>query len=161
MTLYINACPREESRTARLARAYLARISDVTELNIYDQPLVPLNRERLAHRESLIAGGKWHDPMFDYAHQFADADDIIIAAPYWDLGFPAQLKTYIENIYVPGIVSAYNDHGQPCGLCRARSLTYITTADKIAAIVRFIENPPFNSAVSDFFFVLDIARAVF
>ena len=66
--------------------------------------------------------------MFDYAHQFADADDIIIAAPYWDLGFPAQLKTYIENIYVPGIVSAYNDHGQSCGLCRARSLTYITTA---------------------------------
>lgn len=43
-------------------------------------------------------------------------------------GFPAQLKTYIENIYVPGIVSAYNDHGQSCGLCRARSLTYITTA---------------------------------
>lgn len=128
MTLYINACPREESRTARLARAYLARISDVTELNVYDQPLVPLDRERLAHRESLIAGGKWHDPMFDYAHQFADADDIFIAAPYWDLGFPAQLKTYIENIYVPGIVSAYNDHGQPCGLCRARSLTYITTA---------------------------------
>ena len=66
--------------------------------------------------------------MFDYAHQFADADDIIIAAPYWDLGFPAQLKTYIENIYVTGIVSAYNDHGQSCGLCRARSLTYITTA---------------------------------
>ena len=119
MTLYINACPREESRTKRLARAYLAHISDVTELNVYDQPLVPLDRERLAHRESLIAGGKWHDPMFDYAHQFADADDIIIAAPYWDLGFPAQLKTYIENIYVPGIVSAYNDHGQPCGLCRA------------------------------------------
>ena len=128
MTLYINACPREESRTARLARAYLAHISDVTELNVYDQPLVPLDRKRLAHRESLIASGKWHDPMFDYAHQFADADDIIIAAPYWDLDFPAQLKTYIENIYVTGIVSAYNDHGQSCGLCRARSLTYITTA---------------------------------
>ena len=119
MILYINACPREESRTARLARAYLVHISDVTELNVYDQPFVPLDRARLAHRESLIAGGKW---------QFADADDIIIAAPYWDLGFPAQLKTYIENIYVTGIVSAYNDHGQPCGLCRARSLTYITTA---------------------------------
>ena len=126
MTLYINACPREESRTERLARAYLAHISDVTELNVYDQPLVPLDRKRLAHRESLIAGGKWHDPMFDYAHQFADADDIIIAAPYWDLGFPAQLQTYIENIYVPGIVSAYNDHGQSCGLCRARSPRRIT-----------------------------------
>ena len=37
MTLYINACPREESRTERLARAYLARISDVTELNRSEQ----------------------------------------------------------------------------------------------------------------------------
>ena len=101
MTLYINACPREESRTERLARAYLAHISDVTELNVYDQPLVPLDRKRLAHRESLIAGGKWHDPMFDYAHQFADADDIIIAAPYWDLGFPAQLKTCIREHLCP------------------------------------------------------------
>ena len=109
MTLYINACPREESRTERLARAYLAHISDVTELNVYDQPLVPLDRKRLAHRESLIAGGKWHDPMFDYAHQFADADDIIIAAPYWDLGFPAQLKTYNENIYLTGIVSGIRE----------------------------------------------------
>ena len=34
MTLYINACPREESRTERLARAYLAHISDVTELYV-------------------------------------------------------------------------------------------------------------------------------
>ena len=128
MKLYINACPRAESRTERLARAYLAHVSDVAELNIYAEPLMPLDRERLAHRESLIASGDWHNPMFDYAHQSADADDIIIAAPYWDLGFPAQLKTYLENIYVTGIVSAYNDHGQPCGLCRARSLTYITTA---------------------------------
>ena len=128
MKLYINACPRAESRTERLARAYLAHIDDVAELNIYAEPLMPLDRERLVHRESLIASGDWHNPMFDYAHQFADADDIIIAAPYWDLGFPAQLKTYLENIYVTGIVSAYNDHGQPCGLCRARSLTYITTA---------------------------------
>ena len=158
MTLYINACPREESRTERLARAYLPHISDVTELNVYDQPLVPLDRKRLAHRESLIAGGKWHDPMFDYAHQFADADDIIIAAPYWDLGFPAQLKTYIENIYVTGIVSAYNDHGQPCGLCRARSLTYITTAggaydprfsfDYRQRILRYPRDPTYLCGVS-------------
>lgn len=128
MTLYINACPRAESRTARLAEAYLAGRNDVCELKIYEEPLVPLNRERLARRDLLIAQGAWEDPMLAYARQFAAADEIVIAAPYWDLGFPAQLKTYIENIYVTGIVSAYNDHGQPIGLCRARSLTYITTA---------------------------------
>ena len=149
MTLYINACPREESRTERLARAYLAHISDVTELNVYDQPLVPLDRKRLAHRESLIAGGKWHDPMFDYAHQFADADDIIIAAPYWDLGFPAQLKTYIENIYVPGIVSAYNDHGQSCGLRRVRPAVQLRLSDRYGQrILRYPRDPTYLCGVS-------------
>ena len=47
------------------------------------------------------------------------------------------------------------------GASAAAAAVTSIAADKIAAIVRFIENPPFNSAVSDFFFVLDIARAVF
>ena len=41
MTLYINACPREESRTERLARAYLSHISDVTELIMPTSSLMP------------------------------------------------------------------------------------------------------------------------
>ncbi len=66
--------------------------------------------------------------MFDYAKQFANADTIIIAAPYWDLSCPAMLKIYIENIYVTGIVSAYDENGMPVGLCKAKELTYVTTA---------------------------------
>ena len=50
---------------------------------------------------------------------------------------------------------------QLLGASAAAAAVTSIAADKIAAIVRFIENPPFNSAVSDFFFVLDIARAVF
>ena len=38
------------------------------------------------------------------------------------------MKTYIENIYVTGIVSAYNENGMPVGLCKAKELYYITTA---------------------------------
>ena len=66
--------------------------------------------------------------MFDCAKQFAAADTIVIAAPYWDLSFPATLKTYFENIYVTGIVSAYDESGMPVGLCKAKELYYITTA---------------------------------
>ena len=44
------------------------------------------------------------------------------------MSFPATLKTYIENIYVTGIVSAYNENGMPVGLCKAKELYYITTA---------------------------------
>ena len=129
MTLYINCCVREESRTDRLARAVLQKLGgDFTELNLYNENLKPLDGEMLNKRTALIEQGDYSDPMFDYAKQFASADTIVIAAPYWDLSFPASLKTYIENIYVTGIVSAYNESGLPVGLCKATELYYVTTA---------------------------------
>ena len=129
MTLYINCCVREESRTERLAQAVLQKLGgDFTELNLYNENLKPLDGEMLNKRTALIEQGDYSDPMFDYAKQFASADTIVIAAPYWDLSFPASLKTYSENIYVTGIVSAYNESGLPVGLCKATELYYVTTA---------------------------------
>ena len=66
--------------------------------------------------------------MFSLANQFARADRIIIAAPYWDLSFPASLKQYIELVNVVGLTFTYNAQGQPEGLCRADSIDYFTTA---------------------------------
>ena len=129
MTLYINCCVREESRTDRLARAVLQKLGgDFTELKLYEENLKPLNRGTLNKRTALIEQGDYSDQMFDYANQFASADTIVLAAPYWDLSFPATLKNYIENIYVTGIVSAHDESGMPVGLCKAKELYYITTA---------------------------------
>ena len=129
MTLYINCCGRGGSRADRLARAVLQRLAgDFTELKLYGENLKPLDSEMLNKRTALIEQGDYNDQMFDYAKQFAGADTIVLAAPYWDLSFPATLKTYIENIYVTGIVSAYNENGMPVGLCKAKELYYITTA---------------------------------
>ena len=129
MTLDINCCAREESRTNRLARAVLQKLGgDFTELKLYEANLKPLDRDTMNKRTALIERGDYSDPMFDYAKQFASADTIVIAAPYWDLSFPATLKIYIENIYVTGIVSAYDESGMPVGLCKAKELYYVTTA---------------------------------
>ncbi len=65
--------------------------------------------------------------MFYYAKQFAEADEIVIAAPFWDLSFPAILKAYMEQITVSGITFEYVS-GRPHGLCKAKSLTYVTTS---------------------------------
>ena len=65
--------------------------------------------------------------MFRYAKQFAAADEIVIAAPFWDLSFPAKLKIYLEQIAVAGITFDYID-GRPKGLCKAKKLTYVTTS---------------------------------
>ena len=52
----------------------------------------------------------------------------MIAAPYWDLMFPAVFKTYLENVSVSGITFDYSSDGIPTGLCKASNLYYVTTA---------------------------------
>jgi len=129
MTLYINCCVRETSRTDKIAKAlFKKRGSAYTEVYLPSENLQPLTAERLKKRTELIEKGDYSDEMFRYAKQFAAADTVVIAAPYWDLSFPALLKLYIENIYVTGIVSEYTADGTPQGLCRATELIYITTA---------------------------------
>ena len=129
MTLFINSCVRNASRTERIARALLDRLGEAyTELRLESVGLQPLTGETLERRSALIEQGNYDVPMFDMAKQFAAADCIVIAAPFWDYSFPALLKTYLENIYVTGIVSRYGPDGQPVGLCRAKKLYYVTTA---------------------------------
>ncbi len=60
--------------------------------------------------------------------QFAAADTIVIAAPFWDLSFPAMLKQYFEQISAIGITFKYSEEGYPVGLCKAKKLYYVTTA---------------------------------
>lgn len=129
MILYINCCIRDNSRTDRLARAALRTLGGkYHELYLPDENLQPLSRETLDKRSRLIENKDYSDPMFVYAKQFASADTIVISAPYWDLSFPSLLKLYIENIYVNGIVSEYDENGMPRGLCRAKKLIYVATA---------------------------------
>lgn len=52
----------------------------------------------------------------------------MIAAPYWDLSFPAALKQYFEHINVRGITFVYSPEGIPQGLCRAKEIYYVMTA---------------------------------
>lgn len=68
------------------------------------------------------------DPAYTPARQFAEADIIVVAAPYWDLSFPAILKAYFEQVNVLGLTFEYTDDGFPRGLCKAKKLVYVTTA---------------------------------
>ena len=102
--LFINACVRENSRTLVLAKSIMKdMVGEISEVKLSLEDIKPLDRELLEKREGLIAGGAFDDPMFRYAKQFAQADEIVIAAPFWDLSFPAMLKIYIEQITVSGI----------------------------------------------------------
>lgn len=126
--LFVNACVREQSRTLLLARHLLSRLpAQVSEIRLEDMDMKPLTKHSLSQRDELLRQGKWEDPSFCLARQFADADCIVIAAPYWDFGFPALLKIYLETVTVSGITFCYEE-GRPRGLCKAKKLYYITTA---------------------------------
>ena len=129
--LFVNACVRENSRTLDIAKIVLEKLNNAyTEVNLQKTNLKPLNRESLDIREKLILQDDFSDTMFSMAKDFAAADTIVIAAPYWDLAFPALLKIYLEQITVPGITFRYAK-GVPQGLCRAKRLIYVTTAGGI------------------------------
>lgn len=128
MFLFINACVREESRTEILSKALLSRLGDYEEVKLEKIDFPKTNEDFLKKRDSLIAARAYDDKMFTLARQFADADIIVIAAPYWDLSFPAMLKQYIEHINVLGITFEYTPEGIPKGLCRASKLYYVMTA---------------------------------
>ena len=129
MILFINACVRSGSRTKRLAEHYLDRIGEPYEEVILSELHFPLVDESfLAKRDALIAARAYDDPLFSLARQFAEAEKIVVAAPYWDMSFPAALKQYIEQINVLGITFEYTPEGVPKGLCRAKELCYVMTA---------------------------------
>ena len=132
--LFINACVRgEKSRSLKLARRFLDRWQQahpdgaITEVDLCKDRPVPQYPEVLAERDALWEAGKLDHPMFDRAHQFANADRIVMAAPFWELSFPAILKIYLERITVTNITFGYNEQGANVGLCKAGKLLLITT----------------------------------
>ena len=128
-TLLINACVRAQSRTKRLAEHLLRRLGGTTEeLRLEELVFPKVDEAFLRRRDALIAAGRFDDPLFAPARQFAQAEQIVIAAPYWDLSFPASLKQYFEQINVLGITFEYTPEGTPLGLCKAKRLFYVTTA---------------------------------
>lgn len=136
--LFINACVRgKDSRTLQLAEQLLESIREenkkdmafhIEEIRLSTENLLPLNYERLQRRDELLANGIITDTMFDYANAVAQADMLVIAAPYWDMSFPATLKIFFEAASVVGITFSYAEDGTPVGLCQAQDMYYVTTS---------------------------------
>jgi len=126
--LFVNACVRSESRTYRLAQKVLQKLGgQVTEVNLEKENIQPLTRQTLEMRNKLLAEKRYDNEFFRYARQFAGADIIVIAAPFWDFSFPALLKCYIEAVNALGITFKYTAEGV-AGLCKAKKLIYIATS---------------------------------
>ena len=127
--LFINACPRPDSRTRELAQHVLSKLEgNVEKLRLFDEQIPPLDMKGMEERDRAVREEDWDAPILRYARQFAAADTIVVAAPYWDLLFPAVVRAYFEAVTVTGVTFRYTPEGFPAGMCRAKKLIYITTA---------------------------------
>ena len=133
--LFIDGCISQrgpDSRTRALANAFLSAFreshpgAEVETAALEALDLKPFLPAALNRRDELAAVGAFGAPVFDLARQFQAADKIVAAAPFWDLSFPAVMRTYIEHISVNGLCYHYEADG--ChGDCRGTRLAYLTT----------------------------------
>jgi len=134
--LFVDCCISqrgEESRTKALANAFLkafqASHSDWEVETVSQETLLalkPFNVEMLNERDALGSVGAYDAPVFEQARRFRLADAVVVAAPYWDMSYPAALKTYIEYISAVGLTYHYEMDG--ChGDCAAEKLVYLTS----------------------------------
>lgn len=121
--LYIkaNAKPEGASRTFKISDSFIKAYQEshpndeITTLDLYKGNIGFLNEEDVMNHDVEPGHGKDH-PVFKYAYQFLDSDKIIVAAPFWNLSFPAILKAYLDYVTVSGITFKYTSEG-PKGQC--------------------------------------------
>ena len=126
----VDCCLRgRESRTAKLLSAFVDALPADVEaetLVLEEEALSCLTGAHFMQRQRLLDAGALDHPRFRYARQFAAADLVCVAAPFWDLSFPALLKVYIEQVSVDGITFTAREDGL-AGLCRGTDLVFLTT----------------------------------
>ncbi|MFL0249767.1 FMN-dependent NADH-azoreductase [Clostridium neuense] len=129
--LYIKANAKKpgESRTFRISDSFVEEYKkintndEIITLDLYKEGIDFLTEEGINLHVTKPGEGKDH-PILKYAYQFVEADKYIIAAPFWNLSFPAILKAYIDYICVTGITFKYTAEG-PVGLCQGKKVVYI------------------------------------
>ena len=115
----------EESRTRRIAEPILASLAKRYEITRFDLTKIPMEPLTPATYAERMAG---HVPEWaiEAAKAVAEADRIVVAAPFWDMSFPAVVKVFFEHISLFSIT--FMDNGHSCvGMCKCEKVMYITT----------------------------------
>ncbi len=131
--LYVHANPKPKgtSRTLRISHAFVEEYKQshpgdtVIELDLYKENIGFLNNESVLMHNVQPGEGRDH-PQLKYAYQFLEADKIVIAAPFWNLSFPAIIKAYLDYVTVSGITFKYTSQG-PIGQCQGKKAIHIVT----------------------------------
>ena len=132
--LYIKANIKKEgeSKTFRISDHFVEVYKkchpedEIITLDLYKEAIGFIRPEDLATLNGPKDGANRSHKVLKYAYQFAEADKYIIAAPMWNLSFPAILKAYLDYISVAGITFKYTKEGA-VGLLDHQKAIYIVT----------------------------------
>lgn len=123
--IYIDATMRAESRTRKIARpivAELAKRYEIETISLDGACFPAVDGKILEDRNNGIVPEEYAE----MARRIAAADRIVIAAPFWDMSFPAALKVFFENMSLFHITFD-SDNTHCYGLCKCSKVLYITT----------------------------------
>lgn len=122
---YIDATMREESRTRRIAGPLLEELGkryEIETVRLDGAGFPAVDGRILRDRDNGIVPEEYAE----MSRRLAAADRIVIAAPFWDMSFPSELKVFFENMSLFNITFGSNDR-ECYGLCRCEKVLYITT----------------------------------
>ena len=123
--IFIDACMRAGSRTRRIASPIMAELRKKYSVETVDltRNIYPVaDNHTLEDRNQGIVPAE-HAAL---AKKIAEADRIVIAAPFWDMSFPSALKVFFENMSLFGVT--FDSNEKECyGLCKAEKVMYITS----------------------------------
>lgn len=132
--LYIKANIKNEgeSRTFKVSDSFVEEYKknnpedEIITLDLYKENIDFLRADDLGKLFVPKDEESKNNSILKYAYQFADADKYIIAAPMWNLSFPAILKAYIDYVSVSGITFKYTAEG-PVGLLNNKKAVHIVS----------------------------------
>ena len=157
--LYVDCCISQRgaaSRTRALAGAFLSAFreshpgAETETVSLETMDLKPLLPDFLNRRDALKGRKAFGGPEYALARQFQAADAVAVAAPFWDLSFPAMLKIYIENVCVEGITFTCDEEGLR-GSCKASHMVFLTTRGAVYGDSPLEQGSRYLEAMSQFF----------
>lgn len=124
--LYIDACIRNGvSRTKRIATPIVEALKEkyAVDTLVLNELNLELVKEELVTKRN---NGEIDSVVMSWAEMVRDADRIVIAAPFWDMSFPAVLKVFFELCSIFDVTFKSDD--KTCyGNCKAEKMLFITT----------------------------------
>ena len=129
---YLQIFGNGESRTFKVSNSFVEEYKknnpedEIITLDLYKENIDFLRADDLGKLFGPKDEESKNNSILKYAYQFADADKYIIAAPMWNLSFPAILKAYIDYVSVSGITFKYTAEG-PVGLLNNKKAVHIVS----------------------------------